>query len=93
MARGHSIARYRAMLDVEYTDGRGEMAIATVRYSSTSPHDIPRPGDEILICRALSGMVTHPNRTLVGLGGGAALIGGLFLFLFGLTWLSMRRKR
>ena len=92
MTRGHTSAHYRAMLEVEYTDSRGDAVATTVQFRTIHPHDIPKAGDQILISRGLSGMVTHPNRTLIGIGGGAAVIGGLFLFLFWLTWLSMKHK-
>ena len=92
MTRGHTSAHYRAMLEVEYTNGLGETVTTTVQFRTIHPHDIPKAGDQILIRRGLSGMVTHPNRTLIGIGGGAAVIGGLFLFMFWLTWLSMKRK-
>lgn len=93
MVRGHTSAYYRVTLEVEYADKRGQSAITTVQFLTTHPQDIPKAGDQILISRGLSGMVAHPNRTLIGIGGGAAVIGGLFLFMFWLTWLSMRRKR
>lgn len=93
MVRGHSSAHYRVMLEVGYADERGGAATATVEYHTAYADDIPEAGDPIRISRGLSGMVAHPNRTLIGIGGAAAVIGGLFLFMFGLTWLSMRRKR
>lgn len=93
MARGHSSAYYMATLEVAYTDSAGGKAAASVKFGSTNPHAIPKVGDEISICRGLAGMVTHPNRSLIGLGGGLAIVGGLFLFLFGLTALSLKRKR
>ncbi len=92
MARGHSRAHYRAELLVKYTDRSGNEATATVEFITIHPRAIPKAGDAIPISRGLTGMVTHPNRSLIGLGGGAAVIGGLFLFMFGLTWLSMKRK-
>ena len=93
LARGHTSAHYRAVLAVEYTDWRGEKATAEVQYRTTHPFSIPKAGDEVRICRSLTGMAIHPNRTLVAVGGTAAIIGGLFLLMFGLTRLSMRRKR
>lgn len=93
MARGHSEAHYRAELLVLFTDPDGNEATATVEFISTHRNAIPKVGDELAISRGLTGMVAHPNRNLIGLGGGAALIGGLLLFMFGLTWLSLRRKR
>ena len=92
MVRGHSSAHYQVMLEVGYTDERGESATATVECLTAHEEEIPRAGDQIRISRGLSGMVMHPNRTLIGIGGAAAVIGGLFLFMFWLTWLSMRRK-
>ena len=94
MARGHTSAVYREKLEVSYGDGQ----TAIVLFSSTNPHQLPQVGDEIPISRWFSGMVTHPNRTLVGIGGAGAVIGGLFLFLFLLTKWSLarderRRKR
>jgi len=93
MARGHSSAYYMATLEVAYMDGAGGKTVASVKFGSTNSHAIPKAGDEIRICRSLTGMVTHPNRSLIGLGGGLAIVGGLFLFLFGLTALSPKRKR
>lgn len=92
MVRGHSSAHYRVMLEVEYEDERTEAATATVECLTAHADDIPKPGDRIQISRGLSGMVAHPNRTLIGVGGAAAVIGGLFLFMFLLTWLSMKRR-
>ena len=92
MMRGHTSNRYRAMLEVEYANGEGEAVTTTVQFLTIHPHDIPKAGDQIRICRGLSGMVTHPNGMLIGIGGGAAVIGGLFLFMFFLTWLSLKRK-
>lgn len=92
MVRGHSSAHYRVMLEVEYADQRGQTAIATVEFLTADSHDIPKAGDPIQISRGLSGMVAHPNRDLIGIGGGAAVIGGLFLFMFWLTRLSLKRR-
>lgn len=93
MARGHSEAHYRSELLVSFTDPNGNEATATVEFISTHRNAFPKVGDEIPISRGLTGMVAHPNRNLIGLGGGAAVIGGLFLFMFWLTWLSLKRKR
>ena len=93
MVRGHSSAYYMATPEVAYTDSTGGKAVASVQFGSTSSHAMPKAGDEIRICRGLTGRVTHPTRSLIGLGGGMAIIGGLFLFLFGLTALSLKRKR
>ena len=93
MARGHSEAHYRAELLVSYSNQSGDEATATVEFMSTHRNAIPKVGDEIPISHGLTGMVAHPNRNLIGLGGGAAVIGGLLLFMFWLTWLSLRRKR
>ncbi len=92
MARGTSSAHYRAVLEVEYTDRRGETETASVQFGTNNPMAIPRVGDQILISRGLSGMVSHPNRNLIGAGGGAAVIGGFFLAMFLLTRLRMRRR-
>ena len=93
MVRGHSRAHYRGDLLVKYTDALGNEATITVKFGSTDRNAIPKAGDEIPISRGLTGMVAHPNRNLIGIGGAAAVIGGLFLFMFWLTWLSLRRKR
>jgi hypothetical protein len=79
--------------DLIFTDPDGNEATATVEFISTHRNAIPKVGDELAISRGLTGMVAHPNRNLIGLGGGAAVIGGLLLFMFWLTWLSLRRKR
>ena len=42
----------------------------------------------------MTGMVTHPNRDLIGVGGEAVGIGGLFLMLLLLTmWRDRKRVR
>ena len=89
MARGTSSAVYREQLEVLYEDGQ----TATVIFSSTNPHILPKVGDEVRICRWITGMVTHPNRTLIGIGGASAGIGAFFLFTFLLTKWSMSRQK
>ena len=93
MVRGRTSAHYNAVLTVAYADRRGETATAQVLFGTIHPRAVPKAGDRILISRGLSGMVTHPNRDLIGIGGGAAVIGGFFLVTFFLVWLRMRRKR
>ena len=93
MVRGTSDAHYRVMLDVEYNDGQGEHRSATVLFGTTNPNAIPKTGDQILISNGWSGMVTHPNRNLVGIGGGAATIGGLFILMYLLTMLRWKKNR
>ena len=88
MARGTSSSVYREQLEVGYGEGQ----TATVTFSSTNPNALPKAGDKIEISQWFSGMVTHPNRTLVGYGGACAVIGGLFLFMFLLTKWSLSRK-
>ena len=92
MVRGTSDAHYRVMLDVEYNDGQGEHRSATVLFGTTNPNAIPKTGDQILISNGWSGMVTHPNRNLVGIGGGAATIGGLFILMYLLTMLRWKKN-
>ncbi len=93
MVRGTSDAHYRVMLDVEYNDGQGEHRSATVLFGTTNPNAIPKTGDQILISNGWSGMVTHPNRNLVGIGGGAATIGGLLILMYLLTMLRWKKNR
>lgn len=85
--RSRSSAVYREELEVSYGDGQ----IATVTFSTTVPHYLPKTGDEVRITRGFSGMVTHPNRTLVAIGGTSAGIGGFFIFTFLLTKWSLAR--
>ncbi|MBQ6375037.1 MAG: hypothetical protein IJJ45_11215 [Clostridia bacterium] len=92
MVRGTSSSYYKVMLEVEYIDRRGAPGSASVLFGTSHPDAIPKAGDQILISRGLSGMVTHPNRDLIGAGGGAAGIGALLLVLYLLTWLRMRRR-
>ena len=92
MVRGHTSNHYRAMLEVEYIDAQGEGKSAAVLFRTIHPHDIPKAGDRVLISRGLSGMVTHPNRNLIGIGGGAAVIGGFFILMYLLTMLPWKRK-
>ncbi|MBQ6594589.1 MAG: hypothetical protein IJH78_02890 [Clostridia bacterium] len=92
MVRGRSGTRYSAELEVEYADRKGEPASAPVLFGTPHPDAIPAVGDRLPICRGLSGMVTHPDRTLIGIGGAAAVIGGLLLFLHLLTRLRVRRR-
>ena len=93
MVRGTSDSYYRVMLDVEYNNGQGEHRSATVLFGTTNPNAIPKTGDQILISNGWSGMVTHPNRNLVGIGGGAAAIGGLFILMYLLTILRWKKNR
>ena len=93
MVRGTSDAYYRVMLDVEYNDVQGEHRSATVLFGTTNPNAIPKTGDQILISNGWSGMVTHPNRNLVGIGGDAATIGGLFILMYLLTMLRWKKNR
>lgn len=92
MVRGHSSAYYREALTVEYADDRGQTAVAEVWFGTTNPNSLPQAGDGILISRGVSGMVVHPSRNLIAIGGSAALIGGLFLMMFLLVRLDMRRR-
>ncbi|MBR3483896.1 MAG: mechanosensitive ion channel family protein [Lachnospiraceae bacterium] len=90
MARGTAQAVYREELEVSFGDG--ETAVVTV--SSVHPHELPKAGDEIQISRWFGGMVMHPNRLLVGIGGAGMVIGGLFLVMFLLTnWLTAVEER
>ena len=89
LARGSTSSVYREQLEVRYGDGE----TATVTFSSTNPHALPKVGDTVRISRWFSGMTTHPNRTLVGVGGGLAVIGGFFVVLFLLTKWSLSRDR
>ena len=91
MVRGHSNSYYDASLKVEYTNQQGTVETSTVQFGSTNPNAIPKVGDQLQISRSLSGMVTHPNRDLIGLGGGAAGIGGLFIVL--LLLMMWREKK
>lgn len=93
MVRGHSSSYYDASLKVEYTNQHGTPETTTVQFGSTNPNAILKVGDQVQISRGLSGMVTHPNRDLIGVGGGAAGIGGLFLALLLLTmWRGKKRR-
>ena len=92
MVRGHSSSYYEVELKVAYTNRQGVPESTTVQYGSTNPNAIPKVGDQLQISRGLSGMVRHPNRDLIGAGGGVAGIGGLFLVLFLLTiWRGKKR--
>lgn len=92
MVRGTTSSSYRAILEVEYTDRRGELQTASVEFGTLNPFAIPKAGDQIPISRSLSGMVTHPDRNLIAAGGTAAVIGGFFLFTFLLVRLRMGGK-
>ncbi|MBQ6255369.1 MAG: hypothetical protein IJJ60_02160 [Clostridia bacterium] len=87
--RSRSSAVYREELAVSYGEGQ----IATVTFSHTNQNKLPKAGDEIRVTPWFSGMVTHPNRTLVGIGGTSAVIGGFFLVTFLLTKWSLARDR
>jgi len=91
--KGRSKAHYSAELMVRYKDRLGNEATAKVEFITTNPDAIPKAGDAIPVSRGVAGIVTHPNRSLIALGGSAAFIGGLFLFMFGLAWLSLRRNK
>ena len=88
MAHGTAHSVYREELLVEYGDG----LTAVVAVSDTHRQRLPDVGDEIQISRWFTGMVPHPNRTLIGIGGALSAIGGLFLFLFLLTKWSLSRQ-
>ena len=92
-ARSRRSARYRMTLRVTYTDDQGRNVEAEVPFETIHPNDLPKPGDEIAVTRSLTGMVTHPDRRLVGIGGGCAVIGGFFLFTFLLTKWSLNREK
>ena len=92
-ARSRRSARYRMTLRVTYTDGQGRNVEAEVPFETIHPNDLPKPGDVIAVTRSLTGMVTHPDRRLVGIGGGCAVIGGFFLFTFLLTRWSLNREK
>ena len=89
MVRGSTSSVYREQLEVRCEDGQ----TVTVTYSNTNPFALPKEGDEVRVCRWFGGMVTHPNRTLVGLGGAGAVIGAFFILLFLLTKWSMSRQK
>lgn len=94
MVRGHSSSYYEVPLKVEYSNRQGMAESTTVQFGSTNPNAIPKVGDQLLISRGLSGMVSHPNRDLIGAGGGAVGIGGFFLVLLLLTmWRDRKRVR
>ena len=90
MVRGHSSSYYEVELMVSFPNEQGTPESTTGQFGSTNLNAIPEIGDQLLISRGLSGMVTHPNRNLIGIGGGAATIGGLFLALYLLTMLRRR---
>lgn len=85
--RSRSSAVYREEMEVSYGDGQ----IATVTFSHTNQNKLPKAGDEIRVTPWFSGMVTHPNRTLVAIGGTSAGIGGFFIVTFLLTKWSLAR--
>ena len=94
MVRGHSSSYYSVMLEVECTNEQGAPETTTVQFGSTNPNSLPKVGDRLQVSHGLTGMVTHPNRDLIGVGGGAAGIGGLFLILLLLTmWRDRKRVR
>lgn len=92
MVRGHSSSYYEVPLKVEYSNRQGVPESTTVQFGSTNPNAIPKVGDQLRVSRGLSGMVTHPNRDLIGAGGGAAGIGWFFLVLLLLTMWRDRKR-
>ena len=92
MVRGHSSSYYDVALKVVYTNRQGMSESTTVQFGSANPNAIPEVGDQFPISHGLSGMVTHPNRDLIGIGGGAAGIGGLLLVLYLLTMLRWKKN-
>lgn len=91
MVRGHSNSYYSVMLEVECTNEQGAPETNTVQFGSANPNSLPKVGDQLQVSRGSTGMVTHPNRELIGVGGG---IGGLFLILLLLTmWRDRKRVR
>ena len=94
MVRGHSSSYYEVELKASFPNEQGVPETTTVKFGSTNPNAIPKVGDQLLISRGLSGMVSHPNRDLIGAGGGAVGIGGFFLVLLLLTmWRDRKRGR
>lgn len=94
MVRGHSSSYYEVELKVAYTNRQGVPESTTVQFGTANPNAIPKVGDQIQISRGFYGMVTHPNRHLIGVGGGSAGIGGLLLVLLLLTmWRDRKRGR
>ena len=89
MARGTAKAVYREEMKVQWGEGQ----TATVAFSSVHSQLLPKVGDEIRISRWFSGMVVHPNRTVIAVGGTMATIGGFFLVTFLLTKWSLARKK
>ena len=94
MPRGRAKAVYGEEMEVRYGDGQ----TVRVTFSSIHKDHLPKAGDEIRISRWFSGMVTHPNRTLIGVGGACAMIGGLILALMLLTkwslaWTEAKERR
>ena len=92
MVRGHSSSYYSVMLEVEYTNEQGAPETTAVQFGSTHPNSLPKVSDQLQVSCGLTGMVTHPNRDLIGVGGGAAGIGGLFLILLLLTMWRDRKR-
>ena len=80
------------MLEVEYTNEQGVPETTAVQFGSTHPNSFPKVGDQLQVSRGLTGMVTHPNRDLIGVGGEAVGIGGLFLMLLLLTMWRDRKR-
>ena len=92
MVRGHSSSYYSVMLEVEYTNEQGAPETNTVQFGSTNPNSLPKVGDRLQVSHGLTGMVTHPNRDLIGVSGEAVGIGGLFLMLLLLTMWRDRKR-
>ena len=92
MVRGTSSSHYEVTLAVEYSNRQGGAETASVQFGTTNPNAIPKAGDQIQISRGPSGMVAHPNRNLIGIGGGAAAIGGIFILMYLLTMLRWKKN-
>ena len=92
MVRGHSSSYYSVMLEVEYTNEQGAPETTAVQFGSTHPNSLPKVSDQLQVSCGLTGMVTHPNRDLIGVGGEAAGIDGLFLILLLLTMWRDRKR-
>ena len=72
--KGRSKGHYSAELMVRYKDRSGNEATAKFEFITTNPDAIPKAGDAIPVSRGVAGIVTHPNRSLIALGGSAAFM-------------------